>query len=293
MAWVSSPLLPETVMRLAYRLLNVFTRNGERLTGNPLCVFEDGAGLDDGQMQALALQFNLSETAFILPSSQADARVRIFAPSYEMPFAGHPTLGTAQVVRQLRNLEASVSLELNVGVIPVVAAGNFWELRAAAAQSRSPKASRDVLATALGLGASDMGAPPLWVNAGSEQLIVPLASADAVRRVRIAYDALQQVTADGPRPQAYVFAATGEHMLLARFFFSKTGSMIEDPATGSATANLGGWYLANNVSLPMTKHIAQGEMAGRPSSLRLRIDADKNIFVGGEVIELGQGTIDL
>ncbi len=89
-------------MRLQYRLVNVFTLGGGRLTGNPLCVFEDARGLNDGQMQALALQFNLSETTFILPAEAADARVRIFTPSYEMPFAGHPTLGTAHVLRSLR-----------------------------------------------------------------------------------------------------------------------------------------------------------------------------------------------
>ena len=108
-------------MKLSYRLVNVFTQNGGRLTGNPLCVFEDGSGLDTAQMQALALQFNLSETTFIAESAKADARVRIFTPSYEMPFAGHPTLGTAHVLRSLKNAGEKLTLELNVGVIPVVA----------------------------------------------------------------------------------------------------------------------------------------------------------------------------
>ena len=89
----------------SFRILNVFARAG-RLTGNPLCVFEDGEGLDDATMQALARQFNLSETTFILPSAKATAAVRIFTPAYEMPFAGHPTLGTAHVVRSLRSLDA-------------------------------------------------------------------------------------------------------------------------------------------------------------------------------------------
>ena len=106
-------------MRLSYRIVNVFTqsiapaipvlpssmavtRNSGKLSGNPLCVFEDARGLDDVQMQALALQFNLSETTFLFPSDSAHARVRIFSPSYEMPFAGHPTLGTAFVVDSLQ-----------------------------------------------------------------------------------------------------------------------------------------------------------------------------------------------
>ena len=88
-------------MKLAYHLLNVFTCDGAPLSGNPLCVFEDGSALNGAQMQALARQFNLSETTFILPSVHATAGVRIFTPDFEMPFAGHPTLGTAHVVRQL------------------------------------------------------------------------------------------------------------------------------------------------------------------------------------------------
>jgi PhzF family phenazine biosynthesis protein len=271
----------------------VFTQKGGKLTGNPLCVFEDGAGLDAAQMQALALQFNLSETTFISASDRADARVRIYTPSYEMPFAGHPTLGTAHVLRSLRNLGDKVTLELNVGVIPVVAQKDQWELRANAATTRAPKAARGELAAALGLKESDIRGPALWANAGSEQLIVPLASESAVRSVRISFDALARVTQDGPRAQAYVFAETGANTLLSRFFFSKGESLTEDPATGSATANLGGWYLANNASLPLTKIISQGELAGRPSTLRLRIDAERTVFVAGEVIELGRGFIDL
>jgi len=108
----------------AYRIVNVFTRNG-RLTGNPLCVFEDGEGLDGAAMQDLARQFNLSETTFILPSTKATAHVRIFTPSYEMPFAGHPTLGSAHVVRALKGGDA-VALEMKAGVIPVNAKGDRW-----------------------------------------------------------------------------------------------------------------------------------------------------------------------
>src|SRR5260370_35940222 len=85
----------------AYRILNVFTQGRAPLSGNPLCVFERAQTLDAARMQALALQFNLSETTFILPSERASARVRIFTPSYEMSFAGHPTLGTAHVCRAL------------------------------------------------------------------------------------------------------------------------------------------------------------------------------------------------
>jgi trans-2,3-dihydro-3-hydroxyanthranilate isomerase len=280
-------------MRLNFRLVNVFTQNGGKLTGNPLCVFENAAGLDDATMQALALQFNLSETTFIFPSPQADARVRIFTPDYEMPFAGHPTLGTTHVVRSLKKLGDLVKLELNVGVIPVAVKNGSYELRANAGTSRKPEASNADLAAALGLKENDIAGQPLWVNTGSEQLIVPLASEAAVRAVQISAERLQRVTRDGIRAQAYVFAATGTDTLLSRFFFTRGESLAEDPATGSATANLGGWYLTNNASLPLTKKISQGEYAGRPSTLTLRVDAERNIFVAGEVIELGGGHIEL
>jgi predicted PhzF superfamily epimerase YddE/YHI9 len=87
---------------LAYRLLNVFTCQSKVLSGNPLCVFEQGAGLDSATMQSIARQFNLSETTFVLRSQYADAAVRIFTPTFELPFAGHPTLGTAAVCRSLK-----------------------------------------------------------------------------------------------------------------------------------------------------------------------------------------------
>src|ERR1700675_1861754 len=113
-----------------FRIRNVFTQHRGSWSGNPLCVFEDGSGFDTDVMQALARQFNLSETTFILPSSRATARVRIFTPSYEMPFAGHPTLGTAHVVRSLRSCGDALSLEMKAGEIPVKAEGDRWPLQA-------------------------------------------------------------------------------------------------------------------------------------------------------------------
>ena len=100
-----------------YRILNVFTQKANPFSGNPLCVFEDGNSLDSTRMQALALQFNLSETTFILSSERASARVRIFTPRYELPFAGHPTLGTAHVCRALGLGSNKFTLEMTAGLI--------------------------------------------------------------------------------------------------------------------------------------------------------------------------------
>src|SRR6267378_8532188 len=275
----------------AYRILNVFAREG-RLTGNPLCVFEDGRGLDDATQQALARQFNLSETTFILPSEKATARVRIFTPGYEMPFAGHPTLGTAHVCRALGLAGDRLTLEMPAGIIPVRAAGDRWTLQAKAPSWREVQEPRLTLAAILGLDEPDIGERPLWVNAGTEQLVVPLKSEAAVRRVRVRADLLAQLASADGRSMAYVFAPCGAG-LLARFFFPHGGSALEDPATGSATANLGGWCLAMGHTLPCELELSQGEYTGRPSALRLRVHAERQIFVSGDVIELGRGTINL
>src|SRR6186713_241394 len=123
-------------MQLKFRILNVFTAGGARLSGNPLCVVEDGSELDGTAMQTLARQMNLSETTFILPSKRAAALVRIFTPDYEMPFAGHPTLGTAHVARSLGLGGNQLGLEMRAGIIPVTSEGDHWVLRAMPATSR-------------------------------------------------------------------------------------------------------------------------------------------------------------
>ena len=276
----------------AYRLVNVFTQGGAPLSGNPLCVFERAQTLDAARMQALALQFNLSETTFILPSERANARVRIFTPGYEMAFAGHPTLGTAHVCRALGLGGDRLTLEMIAGVIPVRASGDRWSLEANAPTWRELEEPRLTLAAMLGLEEHDIGERPLWVNTGTEQLIVPLTSEAAVRRVRVRPELLAQFRSAGGRSMAYVFAPVGA-ALLARFFFPKGSAVLEDPATGSATANLGGWCLAMGRVLPCEFEISQGEYSGRPSSLRLRVDAERRISVSGDVIELGRGSVTL
>lgn len=282
---------------LRYRLLNVFTqRQVEQpiaLSGNPLCVFESADGLDTATMQALALQFNLSETTFILESQRADAKVRIFTPNYEMPFAGHPTLGTAQVCRALGRGGDELTLETGAGVIPVRARGARWTLQAAAPTWRAPQSSRESLALMLGLTEADIGEQPLWVKAGKEQLIVPLTSPAAVRKVQPDALLAQRERSEDGHSMAYVFAEEAPGRMLARFFFPAGAGLREDPATGSAAANLGGWMIASGRTPPCSYEISQGEFVQRPSTLFLDVDAQGRIFVGGEVVELGSGTIHL
>jgi trans-2,3-dihydro-3-hydroxyanthranilate isomerase len=278
-------------MSYAFRIVNVFAETA--LAGNPLCVFENGEGLSDETMQALALQFNLSETTFVLPpTGDATARVRIFTPTFEMAFAGHPTLGTAHVVRDLRETDDRVELEMKAGVIRVEAEGDVWTLSANGPKHRAPAASRADLAAMLGLAETDLLDRPLWVDTGSEQLVLPLATFDAVRRAKPRPDAMEVHGSNGQRSMAYVFAREGDRVL-ARFFFPKHGAMLEDPGTGSACANLGGWLLATGAALPQKLAIDQGEAVGRPCRLGLEVTAERQIRVSGHVIEIGRGTIRL
>ncbi len=285
-----------------FRILNVFTRGG-RLTGNPLAVFEDATGMDDATMQALALQMNLSETTFILPSTTATARVRIFTPAYEMPFAGHPTLGTAHVVRSMNATGDALTLEMKAGVIPVTADGDRWTLRANKATWRDVDESSGELAEMLGLAAADIGDHPLWVNTGKEQLIVPVTSAEAVRRASPRADAFTRLKSVDKLSMAYVVcderarqsgieASPVSASVKARFFFPKGPAIVEDAATGSACANLGGWYCAMRPGEDLWRVVTQGDEIARPSNLYLSVKGG-TIFVGGDVIEISRGKLSL
>jgi len=280
-----------TMRQYDFRIVNVFAETP--LGGNPLCVFEDARDLDDATMQALALQFNLSETTFVLPAANATAHVRIFTPTFEMPFAGHPTLGTAHVVRDLVSAGDALTLQMKAGVIPVTARGDVWTLQANPPVQREPTATRSELAAMLGLDVADLSeAPALWVNTGSNQLVIPVATFAGVRRAAPRADTLLAHGSNGQRAMAYVFAREGDHVL-ARFFFPKHGSVIEDPGTGSACPNLGGWLLATGARLPQKLTVDQGEAVGRPCRLGLEVTSDRRILVSGRVIEVARGTLSI
>jgi PhzF family phenazine biosynthesis protein len=290
-----------------FRIVNVFTIDGDPFSGNPLCVFDDARGLTDLQMQALARQMNLSETTFVLPSQRGDARVRIFTPTFEMPFAGHPTLGTASVVAGDRD---RVVLDLNAGLVPVTRGSDAWTLRAAKAPSARPvEATRAELARMLGLPETAVIDEPLWIDTGTEQLVIPIATAELVRAARPSVDLLMKwgISPSRQEAMAYLWAtgdgATGEPAApsgdgiggpawTVRFFFTAHGAVVEDPATGSACANLGGWHLVRHRPA-FSATLRQGDAVGRPSRLGLRVDEDGGIYVTGSVIELGRGTVSL
>lgn len=282
----------------AFRIVNVFAES--TFGGNPLCVFEDARGLDDATMQALALQFNLSETTFVFPSDAATAAVRIFTTGYEMRFAGHPTLGTAHVVRDLAKTGDALSLEFKAGVVPVTAVGDRWTFTAPheGAPRTAPAALADAdMASLLGLSAEDLAGSPMWVDTGADQLLVPVKTPEAVRRAAPDSSRLEQWPQSSlGRKTAYVFAFDPAQpgKVLSRYFFTKQGGGVaEDPGTGSACANLGGWLLATGHALPAAFEVSQGELVDRPCRLDLAVTADGAIRVGGRVIEIGRGTITI
>jgi len=273
----------------AFRLLNVFTVAGDPFSGNPLCVVENADDLSTAQMQAIARQMNLSETTFVLPAetSEAHAKVRIFTPGFEMPFAGHPTLGTAAVV----GAGADVVLELAAGLVPVtVGADGALTLRAARAPSTRPvEATRAEIAAMIGLPADAIAGDPQWVSTGVEQLVIPITTSAHVRAAKPVLELIEKHGFSAARDEAmaYLWAEDAQHWVV-RFFFTSNGALLEDPATGSACANLGGFLLAQR---PFEATLSQGDSISRPSQLGLRVDADGGIFVTGAVHEVGRGTL--
>lgn len=289
-----------STMRIAYRIVNVFVES-ERATfgGNPLAVIEDATGLDDATMQSIAAQFNLSETTFIFPQPNAAPRVRIFTPRYELPFAGHPTVGTSFVIAAMREEAGSakvtsLTLALNVGPIDVVLENGAWTFTANPHQSRAIAAPRSTLAEAVGLRESDLDSDARFVSTGTEQLVIPVASVDALSRAKPNPEMLlAHFKNDAGRYMAYLVARVAPDRFQVRFFFPTASGMSEDPGTGSACSNLGGYLLDSGEATPKHFVVTQGEFIQRLNVLQLALTSERRIRVGGRVLEIGRGGLSL
>jgi PhzF family phenazine biosynthesis protein len=282
-----------------YRLVNVFVESGaSTFGGNPLCVFENAHGMTDAEMQALAAQFNLSETTFILPpvpGSGTHPQVRIFTPAFEMPFAGHPTLGTASVAQALGLGGTSLTLSMKAGDIPVELNDGVWTLSANAHSSRASGISRADTAEMLGINEADLAQDARYIDNGSEQLVIPVVSLEALARLKPSAALLsRRVRNKLERYLAYVVARIASDRFQVRFFFPKDGDMMaEDPGTGSACACLGGYLLDAGEPTPSQFTVTQGEFINRLNVLQLSLTADRRVRVGGRVLALGEGVIHL
>lgn len=271
----------------SYRLMNVFAQTN--YAGNPLAVFTDATGLDERTMQLLAAQLNLSETTFVFPSAVASAKVRIFTPVSEMAFAGHPSLGTAAVIR---GQQAAVSLELAAGIIPVSFDGDVATLTANTAVCRAGP-PLIALAGALGLPVSAFAGEAEFADSGTEQLIVPLVSAAEVAACQPDSGLFRAVVLQGRSRDGTLVWAWQDGQIIARYFWSQHGQIVEDNGTGSACANLGAFLLKRGIALPFEALMIQGHKAGRLAHLRLSITAQGRVKVGGRVVEVGRGEFNL
>ncbi len=293
-------------MKLDYLLLDVFTR--ERLKGNPLAVVMKGDGLLDNQMQAIAREFNLSETVFICRPQQErhTAAVRIFTPAVELPFAGHPTVGAA-VALGLQTRASVIRLEEQVGVITCVVERIDRQIgQARFALPVLPEQVGNVpsaiaIAATLGLDSDDIGCgelKPALFSAGNPFYLIPVRDASVLRRLRLERRGWDEVYPFG-RGSIYVFTRTPEEPdfdLAARMFAPGMG-LGEDPATGSAAAALIG-LLARSAGPGQSElRLRQGHEMGRPSTihLQLRLEDDKltHAGIGGDAVVVGQGTLHL
>ena len=303
--------------RFAFVQLDVFS--AKPLEGNPLAVFTDGRGLSDAEMQALAREMNLSETTFILSQSAAvedrrGVRVRIFTPQEELPFAGHPTLGTAMVLRELGRVrpargtgaaraEEEVLLHLNVGRIPVAFREEdgrlFGEMR-----QRDPEFGsihdRKTVARLAGLRATDIASdlPIQTVSTGVAFAIVPVKSCQALSELQLDWKTVNGYLQGSSDAQFFYFVTRETKDPAARLHARMIFYNGEDPATGSAAGCAAAWMVRHGVAQPDERVlIEQGIEARRPSRIFVRAgmkgDRVANVRVGGHAVEVLRGEVVL
>ena len=279
------------------RFVDVFA--DRKFSGNQLCVVADPGDLTGDQMHVIAREIGFSETTFVTDWSDDRYAMRIFTPDGELPFAGHPTLGTAFVLVAERRVSSPVT--------QVVAAGEFLvnvdvDARFARMRQLPPVFGREfedleLVAAAAGLSVEDLhqDLPPQVVSTGLGPLLAPVKDIVALRRAERDARAVREVVERSGGDVLYLFATSGDEVT-ARMFDPGVG-IGEDPATGSAAGPLGAYLAARGVAgMPGTILVAQGEQAGRPSTLHVDARPDGTswaIHVGGGVEEVGEGWFDI
>jgi trans-2,3-dihydro-3-hydroxyanthranilate isomerase len=301
-------------MSRRFHTLDVFT--GQALAGNPLAVVHDCDGLDTAAMQAIAREFNISETVFVLPPDDPvnTAKIRIFTPGAELPFAGHPTVGAAVILATTRASEliggagVVIALEEKVGLVKVevsrrpgkAARGifNLPHLPVALPASRDP----ELIARALGLAAADIvveGRRPADFSGGVPFTTVPLANIEALGRASAHPGPAFAAAFGGDHiPACYLYVKTGPASWRARMFSPGMG-IVEDPATGAAAAAFAGMLMAFDAPGDGQRQhiILQGVEMGRPSEIVLTLDvaggALQSASIGGEAVIVSEGVLHL
>jgi trans-2,3-dihydro-3-hydroxyanthranilate isomerase len=300
-------------MQRRYITVDVFTDRA--FGGNPLAVVLDAGGLSTAQMQAIACEFNYSETTFVLPPHDAanDAQVRIFTVNSEIPFAGHPNVGTAFVLAaRAAKPPARLRFEEGAGLVPVEIlqeAGRVVgaELTAPQRLSKLTPFSAEQAAACLSLSAADISTerhPPRIVSVGLPFLMVEVASREALRRARPDAAAFARIFPCDGSDAVYLYThdvSPGERPCdqQARMFFPGSSGLTEDPATGSATVATAALLadLANERDGELKLRIGQGVDMGRPSLLLTRVRKENGVIVsahvGGRCVQMMEGTFRL
>jgi trans-2,3-dihydro-3-hydroxyanthranilate isomerase len=300
-------------MSREYHFLHVDVFTERPLAGNPLAVVVDAQGIGDDEMLAIAREMNLSETTFVLPPARDDcvARVRIFTPARELPFAGHPTVGTAWVLATLGRTGGATRFALEEGIGPVAVelegdAGRpsfVWMQHRDATFGAEAKDRRGV-AAALGLTERDLipGAPVQTGSTGNAFLYVPLRDRDAVDRAALDQRRLEQAVPETTTLGVFVLAPDPDparRYVYTRMFAAAHG-VTEDPATGSASGALGAYLVIHGLVAPAAEMrilSEQGTKMGHQSfvhvTLAVRGDAVTDIRVGGAVVPVIDGRLRL
>jgi trans-2,3-dihydro-3-hydroxyanthranilate isomerase len=291
-----------------YRLIQVDVFTKTRFGGNQLAVFPEAEGLSDDEMQAIAHEMNFSESTFVLPPTDpsANARVRIFTPGRELPFAGHPVVGTAFVLARERGTR-DLRLELGIGTLGVQADPGDGTLGGAEMEQPlptfepAPNGDPAILAGLLGLDPSDIATetPAEIGSSGNPFLYLRLRSLDAVRRARGVLDALDRYFAGHHHAAIYPFSTeteAPEAAAHARMFSLALGAGVhEDAATGSAAGPAGGYLLRHGLAGSGRLLLEQGYEMLRPSQievgLTVRDGALSRVTVGGGVVLVAEGTL--
>jgi len=284
-----------------YRVVDVFTERP--LEGNALAVFPNSASLDEATMQSIARELNLSETVFVLPATRPDfaARLRIFTPTREMDFAGHPTIGASFVVLDegmTPHDHVNFVLEENIGPVPIrVEHGKrplIWLTTPRIEDG--PTLERTLCAGALGLAAGDLlDVAPQLLSAGNPTVLIPLKDRQAVDRAGLEMAGARRLKGGYPKPICvFVFTPTPDGAY-SRMFAPEHGVM-EDPATGSSTGPLAAYMIRHRLvsGAPGTRFVSeQGTKMGRRSILHVHIGGPDAIEVGGYVTPLVRAVMQL
>jgi trans-2,3-dihydro-3-hydroxyanthranilate isomerase len=283
-------------MNVRFILVDVFT--DRPLAGNQLCVVPDSTGMSGELMQAVAKEINFSESTFVSEATGDRYAMRIFTPGSELPFAGHPSLGTMFVLTAQGRVTSPATQVVEAGEFTIEAdpAQGFARMRQHSPDFADPFDDRDLLARAAGIGVEDLH-PTLVaqpVSTGIHHLMVPVASREVVARAEQDPPAVREALEKAGGDAFYLFAVD-DAGAKARLF-DVTYGIGEDPATGSAAGPLGAYVVHHGAHAPGRIEVEQGVEIGRPSTLIVDVEPEGDtlsVHVGGGVAIVGEGTFDV